>query len=249
MTRRDFSFPFLCVIPLCGLLANCGGEVSNGPVYIRIEAYNIPRNAVRLESRAGLLYLPIIESKPEISFDLRNTPPANPGTFSFVLSPQHRPEMSWFWRLKFFVLSIAAFDASDCLVGVGVNSLPLLNLLPEDGPPEVNTAALGVGLRQFPSPDCAGSRDLVIHDVTPALSGFCGDFVAPSSSPLPQAFCVSGWGFRPTSQFFLNGEALRQEFLQWTSAVSVIVNRLNRSGHFRVVNPDGKTAELAHVSF
>lgn len=234
----------LFVILLCGFIMGCGSEDPTGPLYINVQAYNIPPNAVRLESRAGLLFVPLTESMTELSFDLRKTPPANPGRFSFVLNLQPWPGMRWFWLLKVFVLSIAAFDASDCLVGVGVNQLQLGNILPE-----VNTAALGVAIRQFPAADCAGTRDLILHDVTLASSGFCGDFCVPSSSPLPQCFCINGWGFHPTSQLLLNGEIVRNESLQWTSAVSIIVNRLNRSGRLRIVNPNGETAELANVSF
>ena len=234
----------LCGILFWGCVLGCESADPNAPVPILAQAYNIPLAAVRLESRAGLMYLPMIESDSELSFDLRKTPPANPGSFSFVLILQPGSPMLWLGSLRVLVLSIAAFDASNCLIGSGVGSLRLGTLRPE-----VSPAALSVELRQFSSPDCAGTRELVLHDVTPALSGFCGNFAVPSSSPLPQEFCVSGWGFHPTSQLMVDNFPLRKDLMTWTSASSIIVNRLNRSGRLRIINPDGKTAELANVSF
>ncbi|HNN96264.1 MAG TPA: hypothetical protein PKI03_28510 [Pseudomonadota bacterium] len=242
MGRYSVLSSILCV----GLGTGCGSAASSNGLSVLVTVSDVPQKAVYLQERTVLSNGPplFLESSTELPFDLRATPPSQPGIFTFVLTPQPWSKIAAFLAV---VVAVAAFDASGCLVGVGTSSVAL-GLVPF--PVDVSTLTLNVPLRQFPQPDCTGNRTLVLHEVTKGPADLCFGRCAAGSAG--SCLCVSGWGFHPKSQLMWNGQKLDPLLnSQWASPVSMIISGvpLPYSGPLRVTNPDGETAELAHVSF
>lgn len=227
-------------ILLIGFVVACNSDVR----YVLVTVSDVPLETVFLRERAAQDFAGPVQlgSPTELEFDLRRTPPSDPGTFSFVLSPQ---PWSHVGASLGFVSSVAAFDASGCLLGVGNNRFSPA-LLPYSS--DVSTVALSIKLRRFSRPDCTGTRDLVLHDATPSTGDVCPATAADASPCL----CVIGWGFHPYSQLAWNGLRLNPIFMtQWVSAASMTICKVSPpfSGSLRITNPDGQAAELDNVAF
>ena len=161
-----------------------------------------------------------------------------------MLSPQPWSKIAAFLAV---VVAVAAFDASGCLVGSGRAALPQARSFPGgrlDAYPECT---------RYASSRSPTARETVLWSSTRVTKGpadLCfGRCSAGSAGSL--SLC-GGWGFHPKSQLIMEWSETRSASEQPMGLARLddhIRRPLPYSGPLRVTNPDGETAELAHVSF